>query len=152
MESTKLVLFEVNHQIYGIHIEQVLSIEKYMEPTPVPNSPDYIKGMLSLRGDMILVYDLRTKFQLETKLADENTKMILVQIKDLMVAFIVDCVTEIVDVEQKSFNDLPKVIQSEQTSYIESVSKVQNHIVITFCVEGLLDQEDTIQIQSALSV
>ena len=67
MECKQLVVFNVQNERYGINIEQVSAIEKDQNVSRIPNSMDYIKGIINLRGDIIPVFDLKKKFKLESK-------------------------------------------------------------------------------------
>ncbi len=95
MASLQQVIFKLDHEEYGLNIMQVNGIEKYQEVVKVPNSPKYIEGIINLRGEVLPIYSLRKKFNLEEKEVNEDTKIIVVNTNDMMIGFVVDSVSEI---------------------------------------------------------
>ncbi|BBF44370.1 positive regulator of CheA protein activity [Lachnospiraceae bacterium KM106-2] len=140
MAVTKQVLFHVGNELYGIDIAKVKGIEKYGVTTPVPNAPSYIEGIINLRGDVIPIFSLRAKFNLPARKIDDKTQMIIVSVNDMLVAFVVDDVSEIVELNDDAFSNTPVIVQSEETSYIEKIANVNKQLVITINVEGVFSE------------
>lgn len=142
MKRIKQVLCNVGGNTYGIDIEHVQGIEKQLNITPVPNSPGLIEGIVNLRDRVIPIFSLHKKFGLETKGITENTKYIIVKIDDLLLAFCVDMVAEIVEVSEDKFLPMPSVVNSEETNYIDSIVRVNDKLVIVLDVHGVLTDRE----------
>ena len=142
MENTKQVIFKLGNEEFGIGILDVKGIEKYMDIVPIPNAPSYIEGIINLRGDVIPVYSLRSKFNLPKKSVDDNTKLIVTKSKDVMMAFEVDSVNEIVEIPGPSIHEAPTIIRSESTTYINYVADVNKRLVVLLNLDGILSEAE----------
>jgi purine-binding chemotaxis protein CheW len=123
MASIQQVIFKLDKEEYGLDIMKVNGIEKYQEVVKVPNSPEYIEGIINLRGEVLPIYSLRKKFNLVPKPMDDETKIIVTYTNDMKVGFVVDAVTEILYIEFDSIVDAPKIIAGINRKYIKSVAK-----------------------------
>lgn len=142
MDNTKQVIFKLGDQEFGLGILNVKAIEKYMDIVPIPNAPSYIEGIINLRGDVIPVYSLRSKFGLPKKTVDENTKLIVTKSKDVMMAFEVDSVNEIVEITGSAVHETPTVIRTESTAYINYVAEVDKRLVVLLNLDGILSDAE----------
>jgi len=120
----------------------VKAIEKYMDIVPIPNAPSYIEGIINLRGDVIPVYSLRSKFGLSKKSVDEDTKLIVTKSKDIMMAFEVDSVNEIVEIPGSNIHEAPAIIRAESTAYINYVADVDKRLVVLLNLDGILSEAE----------
>lgn len=142
MDNTKQVIFKLGNQEFGLGILHVKAIEKYMDIVPIPNAPSYIEGIINLRGDVIPVYSLRSKFGLPKKTVDENTKLIVTKSKDVMMAFEVDSVNEIVEIAGSDIHEAPAIIRAESTAYINYVADVDKRLVVLLNLDGILSDAE----------
>lgn len=142
----KCVVFRIGSEEYGIDIECIKGIEDKVSVSSVPNRPSYILGIISLRGEVIPVFSLRKKFGKE-ETNDEFARLIVVSLNDNKVAFKVDEVTKIVDVEDNELHDIPTICQSEDTKYAKSVAKIEGGLVVVLDVEDALDDEQKKQLK-----
>lgn len=142
MDNTKQVIFKLGDQEFGIGILYVKGIEKYMDIVPIPNAPSYIEGIINLRGDVIPVYSLRSKFGLSKKSVDEDTKLIVTKSKDIMMAFEVDSVNEIVEIAGSNIHEAPTIIRTESTAYINYVADVDNRLILLLNLDGILSEAE----------
>lgn len=148
MAATKQILCDVGNQVYGIDLIHVKGIEKYMNIIPVPNAPGYIEGIINLRGDVIPVFNIHDKFKQPKTEVTENTKLIIVKSNDMLIAFMVDGVSEIVEIDENDFHSVPKVVESEATSYIKSIIQVKDRLVVVFNVDGILTEMEQQRLQN----
>ena len=130
MASRQLVIFKVNNEDFGVEIGQVSSIEKPMEIFQIPNTPDYIEGLINLRGKVHTVFNLRKKFSLPVKEFDDNTKIVITNVNNLNLGFLVDEVNEIVRIEDESIEVTPKVISSVDKEYLKGIAKMGDRLVL----------------------
>ena len=96
-ELLQLVSFNLDEEEFGVDILKVREINKMLQITRVPNSPHYVEGVINLRGRIIPVVDLRAKVGLEKKSYNKDTRIIVVEIADKTIGFIVDKVSEVLD-------------------------------------------------------
>jgi purine-binding chemotaxis protein CheW len=142
MDNTKQVIFKLGDQEFGIGILYVKAIERYMDIVPVPNAPSFIEGIINLRGDVIPVYSLRSKFGLSKKSVDDETKLIVTKSKDIMMAFEVDSVNEIVEIAGSDIHEAPTIIRTERTEYINYVADVNKRLVLLLNLDGILSEAE----------
>lgn len=150
MSTIKQILCNVGNEVYGIELIHVKGIEKYMNIIPVPNTSSYIEGIINLRGEVIPVFSIHDKFNQPKAKITENTKLIIVKSNDILIAFMVDGVSEIVELEESEFQPIPKLIESEKTSYIKSVVQVKGRLVIVLHVDGILTEMEQEKLQSII--
>jgi purine-binding chemotaxis protein CheW len=143
MAGRQLVIFKVNQENFGIDINQVNIIVEPMEIFKVPNTPDYVEGLINLRGKVYTIFNLRKKFGLPTKEFDENTKIILVKLNTLIVGLIVDEVNEIVTFEDQEMEPAPPSISTGwNRRFISGVAKKSEKLVMILDMESLLSIEE----------
>lgn len=150
MEATKQVVFKLGQEEYGLDILIVNAIETYSGVVPVPNSPDYILGMLNLRGEVIPVFSLRIKFGLPEATLDKE-QLIITRTKDMVVGFKVDAVCGILEFDAKEINEVPMIVRSERTRYAKQVANKDGKMILLLDHEGILDAKEKGSIQEALT-
>ncbi|WP_310601963.1 chemotaxis protein CheW [Anaerosporobacter sp.] len=142
MDNSKQVIFKLGDEEFGIGILYVKAIEKHMNIVPIPNAPTFIEGIINLRGDVIPVYSLRRKFGLPKKAIDDNTKLIVTKSNDVMMAYEVDAVSEIVEIKEEAIHKTPTIIRTEQTAYIDYVADVNKRLVVLLNLDGILSEAE----------
>ncbi len=130
MATRQLVIFDVNGEEFGVDIEQVNIIERTLEIFKIPNTPEYVEGLVNLRGKVHTVFNLRKRFKMPVKDFDENTKIIMANTGAAIVGLIVDEVKEIIKVDDKDIESAPKVLENLERKYISSVAKVGDRIIL----------------------
>ncbi|WP_058486293.1 chemotaxis protein CheW [Defluviitalea phaphyphila] len=150
MAIKQQVVFKLDNEEYGLDIMKVHGIEKYHKITKVPNTPDYIEGIINLRGEVHPIYNLRKKFKMPEKAIDDATKMIIVNSCDMMVGFIVDAVTEIRHIDEQDIKPAPKLISGVDRRYISGVAKADDRMIILLDVDLILEDEEKKEISQVL--
>lgn len=140
-DYTKPVIFKLGNEEYGVDINLVSGIEWYQKIIPVPNTKSYIIGLMNLRGDVVPVYSLRKKFNIQNS-ASRQMNMIIVRIKDMLIAFDVDSVSDIHDLTGAKIIPMPKIVKTEDTQYFDRVARYEKRIIILIDVEKLLSDEE----------
>lgn len=151
MEEAKHVIFKLEGEEYGLDIMFVNAIEKYTNIIAVPNAPSYIEGMINLRGDVIPVYSLRTKFGLPKRQVDENTKLIVTKTDDILLAFQVDSVQEITELSSENINETPRILKTTNTAYIGQVANIDGRMIILMNLKGILSDAEEKDIEEILN-
>ncbi|KGX93151.1 chemotaxis protein CheW [Pontibacillus halophilus JSM 076056 = DSM 19796] len=148
MEETKVIVFQLKNEEYGVPVNQVGSIERVQHITRVPNSPDFVKGVINLRGIVTPVVDLRTRFGLEELEHQENTRMIIVQMDQMHVGLVVDAANDVIDIPQEAIEPAPEVVGSVEADYIKGVAKLEKRLLILLNLDKVFSNAEVKQLQS----
>lgn len=144
----KAVVCNLDEQLFGIDISMVRGIEKEQQVVAVPNSADYIKGIMNLRGEIIPIYSLRRKFGMEE--LQGETQFIIVRIDDMPLAIEVDGVGEIFQADETTMFDTPKIVISKNTRYISKVINDNGRLILLIDVNKLLSDDEITGISSII--
>jgi purine-binding chemotaxis protein CheW len=136
------VLFYVDKEMYGLDIGQVRGIEKYVNITPVPNAPDYIEGIINLRGEIIPIFNLRRKFGLNKIRPTEETKLIVTNSQGMPLAFQVDRVAEILTLEEEKELDVPLIVRNDKTDYAGKIVDTGKGLAVLLDINGIFTKEE----------
>ena len=141
-QEGKYLTFTLGQEEYGIEILKVREIIGYMEITSVPRTPEYVQGVINLRGQVIPVLDLRTRFEMPTAEVTEQTCIIVAEIslqnRRFSAGLVVDQVQEVLDIDAENIEDSPQFGASVQTDYILGIGKVGNAIKILLDIDKVL--------------
>ena len=137
--STKqLAIFKIDSDEYGIWIEHISSIEQMLEIFKIPNSPDYVEGMVNLRGNVYSVVNLRKRFGMHCPEFNENNKIIMVKSSASISGIIVDFVREIIKVEDSNFNAEAKPKSGLENKFICGNAVIGNRTIMLLDLEKVL--------------
>jgi purine-binding chemotaxis protein CheW len=138
----KFLTFVLGEEIYGIEILKAREIIGLMDITTVPQTPDYMKGVINLRGKVIPVIDLRMKFSMKKWERTQETCVIVVEVNSTSIGLIVDSVSEVSDITGAEIEDAPNFGQGIDTSFIMGLGKVRDKIIILLDIETVLSTEE----------
>lgn len=142
MQELKVVVFKIGQEAYGLEIGVVQGIENVMDIVNTPNSPDYIKGIINLRGEVIPIYNLRAKFGLSDIEFADSTKFIIVKTAECNFALQVDEVENIRNIEEDKVFEAPLIIKNNKTEYVDKIINVEGMLVVLINPINLLPRED----------
>lgn len=145
MSEKKYVVFKLQNEFYGIDIDNVQGIEKVQDFTIVPNSKDYIKGVINLRGEVVPIIELRKRFGLVEKEIDENSRIIVVFLKDLQVGMLVDSSSEVIEFTPEEVDTAPTSIESNYEDFVKAIGKKDERLIILLSTEKILDIKDDLR-------
>lgn len=128
--------FQLMNEQYGVAIETVREINQFGEITPVPKTPDYVKGVMNLRGKIIPVVNLRVKFGMNPKETTRDTCIIVIDSEIGQVGMIVDSVKEVIDLQEAQIEPAPSLGNHQSLSFVRGMGKVDNHVVILVDIES----------------
>jgi purine-binding chemotaxis protein CheW len=126
----QLVVFKLGREDYGISILQVQEIKRIMDITRVPNSPDYIKGVINLRGSVLPVIDLKKRLALPPADYTDDTRIIIVRVEEVTVGLIVDGVSEVTTLSAASIEPPHTVASGVSGQYLSGVGKQDDKLLI----------------------
>ena len=138
----KFLTFVLGEEIYGIEILKAREIIGLMDITTVPQTPDYMKGVINLRGKVIPVIDLRKKFSMQEGVHTQETCVIVVEVNSSSIGLIVDSVSEVSDITGEEIENAPSFGQGIDTSFIMGLGKVKNKIIILLDIDTVLSTEE----------
>jgi purine-binding chemotaxis protein CheW len=136
-ELTQLVSFTLNDEMYGVDILRVQEINRMVSITKIPQTPEYIEGVINLRGKVIPIIDIRKKFQIFAKEWNKDTRIIVVDVKGAVVGMVVDSVSEVLRIPKSSIEPAPKITSSIDTDYITGVVKLDDKLLIFLEVDKI---------------
>jgi len=139
VEAKQYLVFKLNNEEYGIDITKITTIiEKEMNIARVPKTPNFIKGVINLRGEIIPVMSLRLKFGLNEDVFCEETRIIITKLDEISVGLIVDSVAEVHVFDEYSTESIGSITGELSIDYITGVGKVNGRIVTLLNLENLL--------------
>ena len=142
----KYLTFLLSEEEYGLEILKVREIIKIMDITSVPQTSDFVEGVINLRGKVIPVIDLRCKFGLPRADYDDQTCIIVVDVGTLM-GIIVDTVREVYDISRGSIEPPPQLGGAVNTDFILGMGKVGDDVKILLDIEKVLTGDELVQVQ-----
>ncbi|MGN0607400.1 MAG: chemotaxis protein CheW [Oscillospiraceae bacterium] len=140
--NQKYLSFVIDKQFYAFHINDVKEIIEMQEITPVPEFPDYARGIINLRGSLIPVIDVRLRFCKNEKEYNERTCIIILNLESIEVGFIVDTVDEVMDISEDNISAVPKLSDAKTRKFIEGVGKTSEKIVMILNANKMLSDEE----------
>lgn len=144
-ELLQLVTFGIGDEEFGIDILKVQEIIRTMAITKVPNSPPHVEGVINLRGKVIPVIDLRSRFLLESKQHDSQTRIIVVDLHSVVIGFVVDGVSEVLRIQSNTVEPPPPVVSGIESEYIKGVGKLDDRLLILLDLDKLIPIEELTQ-------
>lgn len=149
----KYLTFNLAEEEYGIGILKVREIIGVMAITTVPRTPDYMKGVINLRGKVIPVVDLRLKFGLEAKGYTERTCIIVVEItgnnQKILIGTLVDSVSEVLNIKASEIEDAPNFGGHLDTAYILGMAKTGGRVKVLLDIDRVLNSEGIGRMENA---
>ena len=146
----QLVSFKLGDEEFGVDILRVQEINRMMQLTSVPNSPDFVEGVINLRGRVIPVLDLRVKLNMQSIEHDADTRIIVVEIHNQTVGFIVDSVKEVLRIPESITENPPEIVAGVDSKYIKAVGKLEDRLIILLDLEKVLIEEEQFELEEAI--
>ena len=134
----QLVVFKLGDESYGVSIEAVNTIIRLPDITAVPNAPDYVKGVINLRGLIVPVISLRSRFGLGEAESTKATRVVVVENEGMQVGMIVDAVSETMSLPRANIEPLSPLVQSADAWYLRGVGKVGERLIILLALDRVL--------------
>ena len=153
-QRNKYVTFKSGNEYFGLKIEYVNEIIVYQEITEIPESEDYIKGLINLRGKIIPVIDVRIRFKQEAMEYTDRTCIIIVNVNDMVVGLIVEKIAEVVEIKEEDILPPPKVViggeDKLQNRYVYGIGKVGDSVKLLLDPESILKDDDFLLMEQAV--
>lgn len=137
----QLVVFDLAGEIYGVNIETVREIIRMQAVTFVPDAPDFVEGVINLRGRVIPVIDLRRRFGLTVTEETSDSRVLVVDSEGEDLGVIVDAVTEVQRIAEDSIEPVSSLVSTEQSDYIVGITKVGEQLIILLDLDRAIGNE-----------
>ncbi|MGO0121819.1 chemotaxis protein CheW [Desulfothermobacter acidiphilus] len=137
-QEEQLVIFRLADQTYGVDVGSVVEIIRMESVTRVPRAPEFVEGVINLRGRIIPVIDLRRRFGLPLKESDRSTRIVIVEMGGMMVGMIVDAVLEVLRVPAEKVEPPPAVVSGVDVAYLRGIALWQEDMIILLDLEKVL--------------
>ena len=151
----KYLTFALGSEEYGLEILKVREIIGYMDITSVPQTPEYVRGVINLRGQVIAVVDLRSRFGMDAVEMTDETSVIVVEIsqagREISTGIIVDRVSEVLDIAGENIQEPPKLGGTVNTDFILGMGTIGDDVKILLDIDKVLKSTDAAQITAQAS-
>lgn len=134
--------FVLGDEQYGLEILKVQEIRGYDAVTQIANTPDFIKGVVNLRGKIVPIVDLRIKFHLGKVEYDEFTVVIILNLNGRVVGIVVDGVSDVMALKEDQIRDVPSLVSNIDTKYIVGLASVETQMFILVDIEQLMSSQE----------
>lgn len=148
-QKDKFLMFSVGEEDYGLEIYHVTEIVGMQKNTAVPDMPDYIKGVINLRGKVIPIMDVRKRFKFSEREYDDKTCIVVVNINGTSLGLVVDTVKEVLDIPECNIAPPPDLAEGDQQFYVRGLGKVDDDVKILLDAERLLWQNSAVDVNSS---
>jgi purine-binding chemotaxis protein CheW len=142
-QKDKYLTFALGNEFYGIEIKYVTEIVGMQSITEVPELPEYIRGIINLRGKIIPVMDVRLRFKKAPKEYNDRTCIIVVDIGNISIGLIIDSVSEVMSIPEGDIVLPPEINKSFNNKYIKNIGKVGKDVKLILDCDRLLNDEET---------
>jgi purine-binding chemotaxis protein CheW len=141
-QKNRFLTFLLGDGSYGIDIKYVIEIIGIQSITQIPELPEYVRGIINLRGKIIPVLDVRLRFKKEPKEYNDRTCIIVVDINDVSIGLIVDSVAEVITIPEEDMVEPPQMNRGFSNRYIKKIGKVGSEVKLLLDCEKLLTENE----------
>lgn len=147
-DMEQYVTFQIAGETYGVEVLKVQEIIGMTKITTIPNSLEYLKGVINLRGLVVPVVDMRLKFNMESREYDFFTVILIVEVKNNLVGMIVDTVSDVVDIARKEISKKTNLNLNVHSEFISGIANKDDNLIIILDTERMLTREELKEIDS----
>lgn len=146
--EVQLVVFKLGNEEYGVDITQVREIIKMKDITRIPNAPEFVEGVINLRGQITSVTDLRKRLGIGAHENNEQTRIIIVELDKSTIGMIVDSVSEVLRLNKEDVDSTPSMAANVDTKYIRGVGKLKDRLLILLDLNKVLVQSEVKELET----
>jgi len=147
----QVVSFQLGHEEFGVDILLVQEINRMLNITRLPQSPDFVEGVINLRGRVIPVINLRKRFRLADKESDKNTRIVVVNVENNIIGLVVDSVSEVLRLPSDTIEPAPPMVSGAGSEYIKGVGKRGKTLLILLDLNRLLSSQEWTQLKKVIT-
>ncbi|HEX3464468.1 MAG TPA: chemotaxis protein CheW [Candidatus Elarobacter sp.] len=147
-DTVQVVSFKLGSEEYGVDIAQVQEINRMVSVTHVPRAPQFMEGVINLRGQLIPIIDLRARFGMPRTEHTKNTRIVVTEIGTKRVGMVVDSVSEVLRLPTDQIEDAPEMITGVDTEYIRGVGKIEDRLIILLDLAKIISTSEKRDLES----
>jgi purine-binding chemotaxis protein CheW len=147
--TVQVVSFKLGSEEYGVEIAQVQEINRMVAVTHVPRAPQFMEGVINLRGQLIPIIDLRARFGMPRAEHTKNTRIVVTEIGTKRVGMVVDSVSEVLRLPTDAIEDAPEMITGVDTEYIRGVGKIEDRLIILLDLAKIITGSEKRELDAA---
>jgi purine-binding chemotaxis protein CheW len=151
-EDQQYLTFNLADEYYGVDILKVQEIKGYTTVTRIPNTPDYLKGVLNLRGTIVPIVDLRMKFGMGTTDPTPFTVMVVVNVRNRIMGFMVDAVSDVLDLNAKNIQPPPELGSAVDITFVAGIGNSNDRLVTLLDIDRVLTEEEVTVVADVAAV
>ena len=141
--TLQVVIFRLGNERYGVETSQVKEIIRVEEITAIPNAPDFVEGVINLRGQITTIVNLRKRFGMEPRNVDNDTRIIVFDHGGNTVGMMVDTVTEVRYLSTDDIDELPSMITArDESKFLKGVGKLPDGLLILVDLNKVLSEDE----------
>ncbi len=141
-DDHQFLTFNLGEELYGVNILKVQEIKGYTTATKIPNTPDYLKGVLNLRGSIVPIIDLRMKFGMGMTEPTSFTVIVVVNVRNRVMGFLVDAVSDVLDLNAKDIQPPPELGSSVDITFVAGIGNSNGCLVTLLNIDRVLTDEE----------
>ncbi len=141
-DGQQFLTFNLADEFYGVDILKVQEIKGYTTVTKIPNTPDYLKGVLNLRGTIVPIVDLRLKFGMGVTEPTSFTVVVVVNVRNRVMGFLVDAVSDVLDLDAKDIQAPPELGSTVDITFVAGIGNSNDHLVTLLDIDRVLSDEE----------
>ena len=138
----QLVSFNLGKEEFAVDILKIQEINRMVEITKVPKSPEFVEGVINLRGKVIPIIDLRKRFKLPGSESTKQTRIVVVDIDNMVVGLVVDAVSEVLRLPANTVEPPPPIVAGIDSEYISGVGKLEDRLLILLELDKVLSKDE----------
>jgi purine-binding chemotaxis protein CheW len=146
-KTVQVVSFALGSEEYGVDIAQVQEINRMIAITRVPQAPPFMEGVINLRGRLIPIIDLRTRFGMERAQRTKHTRIVVTEISSKRLGMVVDSVSEVLRIPVEQIEDAPDLVAGVDTEYIRGVGKLEDRLIILLDLGRVISSAEKAELQ-----
>lgn len=146
-KTLQVVTFALGSEEYGVDIAQVQEINRMVTITNVPRAPQFMEGVINLRGRLIPIIDLRTRFGMDRSERTKNTRIVVTEIASKSIGMVVDSVSEVLRIPVEQIEDAPDLVAGVDTEYIRGVGKMGDRLIIMLDLSRVISGNEKAELQ-----
>ncbi len=141
-DDQQFLTFNLAEEFYGVDILKVQEIKGYTNVTKIPNTPDYLKGVLNLRGTIVPIVDLRMKFGMGITEPTSFTVVVVVNVRNRVMGFLVDAVSDVLDLNAKDIQPPPEMGNTVDITFVAGIGNSNDHLVTLLDIDRVLTDDE----------
>ena len=142
LSAGEYLTFSLGGNVYGIEILKVQEIRSYEQATKIANTPDFIKGVINLRGSIVPIVDLRMRFNLNSVEYNDFTVVIVLNLNKRIIGIVVDSVSDVLALQDAQISPVPDLVASIDTKYLLGLATVEQQMLILLNIEQLMTSQE----------